>query len=141
MKMGDTAIPNATQLAAQITGIFQQYFGRVPAAAGLQFWANAVNTGQVDDNNLPLAIVQSAAPADKAFFMQTYPQLGEEIFTVNTPNAGTSPSQGPIVTTTSATTAAAQQAATTAGTDTSGMSMPLMIGIAAVAGYLFWERK
>ena len=147
MKMGATSLPTASQLAAQITAIFQQYFGRPPAAGGLQFWSNAVTAGQVDDANLPLAIVQSAQAADKAYFMKNYPQLAEQIFPVNTPNAGTAPNQGPIVTSTAPISTAAQQAQAAAVTAAAGntyttgtISMPVIVG-ASILALLLLERK
>lgn len=145
MNLGATPIPSATDLAAQITAIFQQYFGRAPAAAGLQFWAGQVTSGVVDDADLPLAIVQGAAPADKTYFMTNFPQLGEEVFGVQTPAAGTAPSGAPIVTTTQPVTASGQQSQTaavqTAAAASTSSNTPLMLAAAAAAAYFLLEKK
>lgn len=140
-RLGATAPSNA-QLTSQIDAIFQKYFGRQPAAAGLQFWDNAVTTGQVTDENLPLAIVQSAQAADKAFFITNYPQLAEQVYGVQTPSTGTTPTTAPVVTSTapqSAAATAAQQAAAQSGG--MGTNTMLMLGAVAVGAWYLLEHR
>lgn len=140
MQLCGTAIPGMDALAAQITQIFQKYFGRVPLAAGLQFWQNSVANGSVDDANLPMAIVQAAAPADKLYFQQNFTQLAEQVYGPQTPAPGPTPLTAPVVTSTapvSATGASANMAPVATGSD---IPLPLIAG-GALLLYMFLGKK
>jgi hypothetical protein len=143
MRLGATAIPGTAALTAQITAIFQQYFGRAPLAAGLAFWQNAVTSGQVDDANLALQIVLDAAPPDKTYFQTNYPQIAAQVYGVQNTPAGSTPSNAPVVTNTQATSAtvADQQTAVTTAPTSSLFSSPLVIGALALGAYLMLEKK
>jgi len=49
-----------------VTAVFESLFNRAPAASGLLFWANAINTGAVTAGEAALAILAGASSADAA---------------------------------------------------------------------------
>jgi hypothetical protein len=131
-RLGATTAPSASALASQVAAIFQKYFGRTPASAGLAFWENAVTSGAVTDANLPLAIVQSAAPTDKAYFTAKFPTLAQQVY--NAPPA--SP-----VTTSAPTATATQQQQTTSTATSTGMDTNTMLMLAAGAFALWYFMR
>lgn len=112
-------------LTTQITDIYQTYFGRAPEAAGLAFWIQAVQSGNVADASLPLAIVQSAAAPDKAYFMTNFPNLVATVYgTSTTPAATVTPGTAAATTTAATTTTAAST-----GMDTNTIMILIVAGL------------
>lgn len=138
-------MPTADQLAAQITQIFQGLFGRNPASGGLTFWTNAVLSGSITDDQLPMQIALSAAPADEAYFEAHNPTVAAQVYSSTGPSVGTANPTTTSVTTlptasgTQSTTPIVTPTATT--TDTSLFSSPLVLVALAAAAYLYMKDK
>jgi hypothetical protein len=64
-RLGSISTSAAQTLVDQI---FQTDFGRLPSAAGLTFWINALQSGQATTGNVEAQILASAAPADLAYY-------------------------------------------------------------------------
>lgn len=59
-KLFGTVDSNLTSAEAFVTAVFEHVLNRAPAAAGLQFWANAILTGSLSVGNAALSIAVGA---------------------------------------------------------------------------------
>jgi hypothetical protein len=128
---------SSAQATADVTAIFQQYFGRTPAASGLAFWVNALTTGVATEDNVALKIVQSAQSSDKAYFVAHFPQLAAQIYGSGTVTGSATPDSSNAAT--SGTGVPAGGATQTVSA--SGSNDYLIYGALAVGAYLMFKKK